>query len=666
MSKRDSKFKPLSLAQHFEAPDDFVGHFGWVCGYSADIGFLDDAIERFTRQTNGQRAYEGRISIALMLDPANPQITPTEVPGVLHSAIIDRSQFKLLHAKVAILGFRHQSDAKRWRLRLIVSTGNWTRQTLEESLDLVWSIDLDSQELNIRDDSVYQASADMRAVWRMMDWLRNKCDMRLLHASPSNREKSNSHAASELVEKWIKKVVRIGKSGVPHFFDNRDRSFLDALPGMIKQHGSTSSRNYLAMGSGFYQTPDGADKIPSVLTKIVDRLRAEGLLTRNPNINIFVNPSACQAVACASAAIDKAGWTIREAKTPKYFVAASRSLHAKFLFGTIDQSNSERCNSAWIYLGSGNLTGPGFCNKTAFQSGNLEAGVVLAPESLRWFSGRGVAPESVVTNVLPIQWDSKFSDKSEALAEGSDLTDPVVLYCAAPVANLFWTADGENGWLRTDEEVNELFDVLDESEQACKPDQERRFSWQGSRPRQVLLRWRVDEKERRAWVPIVDEYGRIAGTILPRIDIEEAWSQLDNFPMPPDDEDLPDEGADGEPLEEGEEQRRSGIGTATYPIRQMMQLIENIAAKQTSVQRVDWKTWCTRLEQCLIQAADDSVLQEFLKLKLNPLSPLMHAPFRPDFAVSSESPEGRRYEKSLKRVEAAWGVNRLGKQGDLR
>jgi len=300
----------------------------------------------------------------------------------------------------------------------------------------------------------------------------------------------------------------------------------------------------------------------------------------------------------------------------------------------------------------------------ASQSGNLEAGVVLAPESLRWFSGRGVAPESVVTNVLPIQWDSKFSDKSEALAEGSDMPDPVVLYCAAPVANLFWTADGENGWLRTDEEVNELFDVLDESEQACKPDQERRFSWQGSRPRQVLLRWRVDGNELRSWVPIVDEYGRIAATILPRIDIEQAWSQLDNFPMPPEDEELPGGDKDPEPLGDGEEQGRKGIGSATYPVRQMMQLIENIAAKQSSVQQVDWTTWCTRLEQCLIQAKEDSILKEFLKLKLNPLSPLMHAPFRPDFAVNSESVQGRRFEKSLKRVERAWGVEKLKKIGD--
>jgi len=134
MSKRDPIFNPLSLAQHFEAPDEFFGCFGWVCGYSADFGFLDDAVERFTRRMQAQRAYEGRIALALMLDPGNPQITPNEVPGVIHLALRGTLPFRLLHAKVALLGFRHASDARQWRLRLIVSTGNWTRQTLEDSL----------------------------------------------------------------------------------------------------------------------------------------------------------------------------------------------------------------------------------------------------------------------------------------------------------------------------------------------------------------------------------------------------------------------------------------------------------------------------------------------------------------------------------------------------
>jgi hypothetical protein len=96
----------------------------------------------------------------------------------------------------------------------------------------------------------------------------------------------------------------------------------------------------------------------------------------------------------------------------------------------------------------------------------------------------------------------------------------------------------------------------------------------------------------------------------------------------------------------------------------MMQLIENIAAKQTSVSKVDWVTWCTRLEQCLTQATGSEVLEEFLKLDLNPLSPLWHSPFRPAFASTGETTEGLRYESVLNRVEAAWKVADLSRIGD--
>ena len=135
---------------------------------------------------------------------------------------------------------------------------------------------------------------------------------------------------------------------------------------------------------------------------------------------------------------------------------------------------------------------------------------------------------------------------------------------------------------------------------------------------------------------MIDEFGRIAATILPRIDIEEAWGQLANFPMPPDDEELLPDG-DAESTDDAAQQGSGASSTASYPVRQMMQLIENIAAKQTSVSKADWVTWCTRLEQCLIQAAGSKVLEEFVKLNLNPLSPLWHPPFRPAFASNTRN-----------------------------
>ena len=157
MRKRDLTFKPISLAQHFEAPDDFLAVSAGSVAILRIVAFSTMLRRGSLADVHAQRAYEGRIAMALMLDPGNPQITPEEVPGVMHLPINGVPPFRLLHAKLALLGFRHTSDARQWRLRLIVSTGNWTRQTLEDSLDLAWRIDLCDQDLKSENGLVPQA-----------------------------------------------------------------------------------------------------------------------------------------------------------------------------------------------------------------------------------------------------------------------------------------------------------------------------------------------------------------------------------------------------------------------------------------------------------------------------------------------------------------------------
>lgn len=661
MSKRNSGFNPKSLAQHFEAPDGHTGCFGWICGYSADSGFLEDAVERFSRRTQAQRAFEGRIAMAIMLDPSNPQILATEVPGVLHLPIAKPTPFKLLHAKIAVLGFRHETAANHWVLRLIVSTGNWTRETLEKSLDLVWSVDLTSDELKARDETLGQLSADLDAAWKLLRWLQNFYDLRALDSRRPGRQDSATALSYREVEGWISKARQFHKTASPQFFDNRNRALLDSLPEMIEEHAGTSSRNYLGMGSGFYESSSNENRIPSVLRKIVDVLQSHQLLTRDPEIDIFVNPKNCQAVSTSLASLTEAGWNVREASVASFFPPATRSLHAKFLFSASESRNSHFCNSPWVYLGSGNLTGPGFANKMSPSGGNLEAGVVFRPPQLRWVANKRDVDE-LVANYLPLQWESEFNDEPHALEAGGDMPEPEVNFEAAPIAFLFWFFIDGQGWLRGDLEPTPPVDVLDENHKPCTHDATRGFRWLGTMPRVVQARWLEKGKKLQATVPVIDEYGRFAATIIRQIDIEEAWNQLENFPMPPDDEDV-GESVGGDAIAGGDSvlHQRS---EAKYSVREMMQLIENIANKQVSVPRVDWTMWCTRLEQCLIQAAGSTQLIEFLSLRINPLSPLKHPPFRPDYAVTSDSNEGRMYESTLQRIESAWKVETLEDLGN--
>lgn len=666
MTTQQSQFPPQSLAWHFEAPEGFRGEFGWLCGYSADPDFMDDAVERFTRWTKHQRAYAGQIALAMMLDPGNRQITPTDVPGVVHlPAKSGRKPFRLLHAKVAVLGYRHESDADRWIVRLIVATGNWTDATLEQSLDLVWSIEINSEQITSGEQEVRQTCADIQAAWRFLRWLREHFDTRLTDYVPPEREETPSFVAQRHLVEWLDRIGEKAGSMKPRFVDNRKHSLLAQLPSLIDQDSGTRRRNYLAMGSGFFESASaGHEGIPTILNVIAGNLHESGLLTAEPEVDVFVNPAGCQAVAGAANAIQQAGWSIRAAGKPDYFGNTQRSLHAKFIFSASYRSNSETCNNPWLYLGSGNLTGPGFGNPMSTNGGNLEAGVVFVLEPLCWDASKNIPPEAWVCNRLPIQWENAIEEPAK-LAVGSDMPERAGEYFASPIACLAWENHNGGGWLRPLGDMSDgEFELLDLSGNACVLDDTQGFYWPSKRPRQVTVRWQEHGQNQQADVPVIDEFGRVAATTLPALDIQAAWWQLAEFPSPT--EDAPPE-SDGSEDADDAASGDGALGTKVqgpYPIRQLMELIENIADKQTHLEQTDWPAWCIRLEQSLAQAADAEVLEHIRHMGLNPLSPLWHPPFRPDFALNASTPEGRRYEDVVGRVERIWQVSDLKRIGE--
>ncbi len=656
-----------SLAQHFDAPHGYAGHFGWLCGYSADAAFLNDAAERFTRLTAAQRTRQGRIALAAFLDPGNPAITVLAAPGVAHLPILDiaAKPFRLLHAKVALLGFQNVADSKQWLLRLIVSTGNWTSQTLEESLDLAWSIAVSSEALQEHGEAAVKAFADIKAAQQFLQWLEKWFDTRLLDTAAPGKFNETRHAR-EQVAGWLA-LIPESPAGRARFLDSRNEALLDQLPARIRACSSGVARNYLAMGSGFYESVADPNQSPKVPMAIVRALQNEALLTRKPDIDLFVNPQACQAVAASVMALEKQGVTVRPAAQPTAIFGSSmrRSLHAKFLFSANHRDNSNACSSAWVYLGSGNLTHPGFAEKMHASAGNLEAGVVFAPSSLYWTHEPGSQARHAVESLLPIQWDEAVDSQSDRLSPGDGMVPRTTCFVAAPVAWLAWVETEGAGELRTTEAMSDDWVVLDPAGSACLKSATG-FRWPAAQPRQVRCRWTSDQGMLEADIPVVDASGRIAANPLAAIGIEEALWQLADFPLPPDD----DEDSDGEEKEDdsgGSEAKgkphAAGRPLPSYPIRQMMELIEGIAEKQTQMAEMDWEFWCHRLEQTLVQARDTAAVAAFRALGLNPLSPLRQAPFRPSFAETRETLAGQQYEESLARVEVTWTVDQLHAMG---
>lgn len=653
-----------SLAQHFSSPEGYIGHFGWIVGFSADSAFMNDAVERFTGHTKMQRASQGRIALALFLNEHNPPITMQDAPGVAHLPFADlkKKPCRLVHAKVAILGFRGE-DAERqgkWCVRLLVSTGNWTQQTLEESLDLAWAVDIYSDTLHQPNAATKTACADIKAANALFTWLRDGADgffdTRLLKATQEAQD------TQIVVNNWIAQCEKKAK-GSPRFFDNRKSSLFQSLSKLVKKTGDVK-RNYLALGSGFYE--GGKATIPQ---KIIAKLQDSSFLTKKPEIDIFVNPAACQSIAALQD--EDVDFFVRPAVAPAWMKDKNneRSLHAKFLFSANYRDGSNHCSSAWIYLGSGNLTNPGFMQKMSATKGNLEAGILFAAEGLLWYRNKKGEPASkIITNLLPIEQDDRNLE-ALTLEAGEPWEAELPSHFAPPVAWLMWHESEGACELRLPDNTNNTpsFVIVDAAGNEIQRSTKETYPWTSSQPQQVRCRWLDGNEPRETIIPVIDQFGRVAAVELAPIEnMDEAWLHLVDFPSSPEVDD-PDE-VDGN-ANTSDYDKSSGTNSsnqaASYPVRKMMELIENIATKQTEIPTCDWSLWCRRLEQTLALTKDNKVVEYFAQdLKLNPLAPLRHAPFRPAYAEDNTSQAGRLYEVALGRIESSWGVSDLAGLGD--
>ncbi|WP_079220424.1 hypothetical protein [Stenotrophomonas maltophilia] len=666
------QYTPKSLASHFSPPQGYVGAFGWISGFSADVRFLNEAADRFTGQGSLQRMQMGEVRLALMLDPHQAALLPTSVPGLAHLPLRDpgRTPFRLMHAKVALLGFRHEQDAARWCVRLVVSTGNWTRQTVEDSLDLACDLQVFSETLGQADCA--QERVDIKAATQFLAALRALYDTRLLDAGIPL---TGGDAAVEL-DTWLRacgKKINNPQALLPRFIDSRTRPLLEEILDAVVARQRKPS-GYLAMGSGFYEGrangSSDANARPVVPAKVVSRLKQANLLKEHGEVELYVEPTACQSIA---AAVDYLGQhpdhaIAVHAAVPTaalYGERSARTLHAKFIFAANLSQRTGACNNAWLYLGSGNFTEAGMLQKMSARAGNLEAGMVLFPDDLYWRGdARGSAKDpALLSNRLPVGGPLLDAD-APGLSAGEPWQPATSQNYAAPMAFLHWREEGVLALSAEGDDTQPLpdaVDVLNETGEACAR-VAGGYAWPGTAPRMVRLRWHSDDERREAWVPVIDAFGRVAATPLGAMELADVELQLMCFPGVPEPEgEVPEsedhEVAPGSPAGKTRAAQRAVSQGAA--IRQMMGMVERIASRQVDIAATDWARWCVRLEQALCQAQGSEAVNAFVAMGINPLSPLRAVPFRPAFAEDGAVESGMRYEAMLDRVEQAWKTQGL-------
>lgn len=573
----------------FMPPQDCFGDFGLFCGFTA----TPQVLRQIRRNFSGEMA---RPALAAFIHPTVNAVS--DIPG-LAWMWMRKSGYNLLHAKVALLGFRKRGE-DGYVIRLAVSTGNWTQDPLTDSIDLFWSVDVDCA------DPQPQDVADLRAAWAMFDWLRERGDCRLIEreydgALPDARLRA---AVSNLPATELS----------PRFIDSRTQALNNQV---LDRIGLRQKADSLILGSGYFEA-DGEDG--GVPERLRNALIERQALKVKASLDLFLNPLSCQGLVTRAAALDAAGWNLRQAFSQIH--GHDARLHAKFVL----LARGDTQISGRVYLGSGNLSRAGF-EMAANAGGNLEAGVVVdLPEGLDWSSKKGIR------TLLPIQFDEDVTPTD--LKSGEDFTRPEEPEALPKVSWLIW----HQGMLSAPD--NQTVAVTGPDGTQLKTP----CPLPAPAPAIVTLTeggWRL---------PVIAE-GVLVTPPPPEMTVEDVLAGLGSFPEPPD-RDLPEDGPEG-----GEAQAEAadapGAAPATYAIRRMMNLVVRLGETQRMIDPRDWQRWCRELRQnlCAVTAQEQGMIEFFRNAGANPL------PVLADPRLCPDGIDPALLNEALATVAAVWGLN---------
>lgn len=321
-----------SLLNLFAAPGNRKGVFGLVCGLSADEQFMNSALDSFTGRSKPQRLYFGDISLALFYDIHNKPLQG--VPGLYNPSPGGNMPEKIacMHAKVALLGFGESAAGQPDYYRLIVSTGNWTKEAVNNSINLVWFCDYDA---NQKEGQEQEAKDINEAV---LFW------QQLLGV---NNGKSGYYQLDDLVreriEAFLGAIARAipapGTGYTPRFISNLLDGKGAVIPGAFQADSMGAQviqrfneagqrRNFIICGSGFFEQAATGDKIgePEVIQNLLGNLP----LTKKPERWLVVNPGTCGAAGPWMRSIfDTTDWVLCSPKHPE-IDKSPYNFHAKY------------------------------------------------------------------------------------------------------------------------------------------------------------------------------------------------------------------------------------------------------------------------------------------------------------------------------------------------
>lgn len=589
-----------SLLTLFSPPEEkYHGDFGMLCGFTASRDVLDRIVRTFSGDGSRPR-------LAAFIHPTAAAIT--DVPGVAWMHFRPRPPFRILHAKIALLGFRANDS---YCLRLAVSTGNWTAEPLTTSIDMFWCDEIDMAAPDL------QLVSDIRAADDLFRWLREQCDDGLL------RQTFDGTRPDESFRKAIRALPQ--SPLLPRFVDTRGQSMrsqvVDRLNGQRKGH--------LVMGSGYYEVSEEKE-VEGLIESVRAELVRKKKLAKDATLDLVLNPDNCQGIKAQAASLVENGWRLRKPGS-NHAEHNQAKLHAKYLY-LAEKAGPAEIGKSQIFIGSANFSHMGF--ESTVPTGNLEAGIIIAPDpKLSWRKNA----RNCICDFMP----GNFKEEVELteLAFGAAFEAPTDPPPPPPVTFVEW-ADGRLSAPDGSEETVEI--VGSDAMAVALP-----CNWPAPPPAFVALHptgWKVPVRADGALV--VAKRGRPS--------LEDILAGIGRFPafaLAFDEDEVEGEGIDRENRDEASENVDNS--SRVYPVRQMMRLITRLTEAQKALDPMDWQRWCRELQQDLPSLAktEPTIIGPFRDACANPLRALANVEFLP------AGVDVGRIEKALDRIKDAWGLS---------
>lgn len=588
-----------SLLTLFAPPEGYIGDFGMLCGFTASR----DVLDRITRTFSGDGS---RPRLTAFIHPATTAVT--DVPGLAWMHFRPRLPFRLLHAKVALLGFRALGG---YHLRLVISTGNWTAEPLTTSIDMFWCDGLDTGSRNL------QLVSDICAADDLFRWLRARCDDSLL---------CQTFDGTQPDESFRKAIRALPESPLPpRFVDTRKETMrkqvIERMVGRRKGH--------LVIGSGYYEGSEDAES-EGLIERLRDELVRSKRLARDATLDLVLNPDSCQGLHAQAARLVQKGWMLRKPGS-SHAEHNQAKLHAKYLF-VATHAGSAEIGPAQIYIGSANFSRIGF--ESVCPVGNLEAGIVITPDpKLSWRRNA----RNDIRDFLPGDFDAKV--ELATLAYGAAFESPPPPLPPPPVMFVEW-ADGR---LSAPDNCAEAVKIVRSDEDPV----ELPCDWPEPPPAFVTI-------HPNGWKVPVRADGALVVPKRERPSLEDILAGVGRFPafaIRADEEEEHAEGLDREMFCKAP--GTVGNAVRVYPVRQMMRLITCLTEAQKALDPLDWQRWCRELQQDLPSLAqtESAMIAPFVAASANPLRALADVEFLP------AGVDAGRILASLSRIEDAWNLS---------